>query len=163
MYSARKNRHSVITTCITLAISAIAFTSKTQNSSQRFTDKYWVVESVTVSPSIDLDLDGKPDTDMTILIEECEKDDALMFKSDNTLIQHVGEKKCDDDDPIEEEVGEWSYNESTKTLTQNRFDSDGKPQSALIKSVSPTKLVIHTSFTTTNNKEHLVVAVYKAK
>ncbi len=165
MHSAGKNsRITMIVCCITLLVTAIAFTVKPhQTAVPSFTDKYWKIESITVSPAVDLDMDGKPDADATILLEECDRDDAEMYKSDRTIIKHAGTKKCDDDDPLEEEVGEWSYNEATKTITQTRYDSDREPASLTVKEVSASKLVLQSSFTTTKNTVHQLTAVYKLK
>lgn len=128
---------------------------------EAFTDKYWKLETITVSPAVDLDMDGKPDTDMRILLEDCQMDDAEMYKSNNKVMKHEGSQKCDDEDPQESEVGTWKYDSSTKKLTLNKNDYN-KPEVLTIKEVSSGKLVVTGTFKS-KNAEHLIHAVYKAK
>lgn len=143
-------------------ITVMAFTyNKVSTPNEAFTDKYWKLETITVSPAVDLDMDGKPDTDMRILLEDCQKDDAEMYKSNNKLMKDEGSEKCDDEDPQQSEVGTWKYDASTKTLTINKNDSE-KPQLLTIKEVSSGKLVVTGTFKS-KNATHLIHAVYKVK
>ena len=128
---------------------------------EAFTDKYWKLETITVSPAVDLDMDGKPDTDMRILLADCQKDDAEMYKSNNKVMKHEGSEKCDEEDPQESEVGTWKYDVSTKKLTLNKTDYN-KPEVLTVKEVSSGKLVLTGTFRS-KNTEHLIHAVYKAK
>ena len=76
----------------------ISFTTAHQSPS--FTGKFWKPVTMTVSPAIDLDLDGKPDTDLLANLEECDQDDAEMYKSNGKTIKHGGTGRFDDSWPV---------------------------------------------------------------
>lgn len=154
----------VLTAAIILSLVALSHEKVSGGESaqnEAFTDKYWKVETMTVSPAVDLDMDGKPDTDVRVLLEECEKDDAEMYKSNNKVMKHGGSEKCDEEDPDESEVGTWKYDASTRSLTVHHYDTR-KPQVLTIKEVSSGKLVLTRTFQS-NKGEHLIHAVLRAK
>ncbi len=126
-----------------------------------FADKYWLLESSTVVPAIDLDMDGKPDNDIRVMLEDCNKDDAEMYKTGGKIIKHNGAKKCDEDEETIEENGTWEYNAATKQLTSHHSDTD-KPQTVTIQEVSATKMVATYVFKSAK-ATHTITAVFKSK
>lgn len=126
-----------------------------------FADKFWKLESSVVTPAVDLDMDGKADTDIRVMMEDCEKDDAEMYKSGGKVMKHNGANKCDEDDEEVLESGTWEYNATTKQLTIKHHDTR-KAQTATVKEVSGNKMVVVSSFTSSKGK-HSITAVYKAK
>lgn len=126
-----------------------------------FTGKYWLLESSTVSPAIDLNMDGKPDTDIRVMQEDCEKDDAEMYKSDGKLMKNNGSRKCDDEEEAVEESGTWKYNAATKEITVHHYNTE-KPQTVILKEVSGNKMVLSYTFKSTK-ATHIITAIYKAK
>lgn len=84
-----------------------------------FTEKKWITVRVEASPSFDFDGDGKLDTDVTKLVfDPCDLDNSMIFKSDKKLAYDEGATKCDPADPQQGTDGTWSYDKSTKILTQ---------------------------------------------
>ncbi|WP_127124399.1 lipocalin family protein [Pseudoflavitalea rhizosphaerae] len=148
---------------LTILISASIATAFTIPADQKapFADKYWILESSVVSPAIDLNMDGKADTDIRVMLEDCEKDDAEMYKTGGTVMKHEGASKCDEEEETVTESGNWKYNAGTKQLTVKHHDTD-KPQTMTVKEVSGNKMVVTTTFTSGKGK-HNVTAVYKLK
>lgn len=126
-----------------------------------FADKYWVMESSSITPAIDLDMDGKADTDIRVMMEDCERDDAEMFKSGGKILKHDGNKRCDEEEEQVTESGTWTYDANTKQLT-SKHHSTSKPQTVLVKEVSASKMAVQYSFTSGKGK-HTIHAVYKVK
>lgn len=59
------------------------------------------------------------DTDVTKLVfDPCDLDNSMIFKSDKKLAYDEGATKCDPADPQQGTDGTWSYDKSTKILTQ---------------------------------------------
>ena len=139
---------------------ATAFTLPTIQKAP-FADKYWKLESSVVSPAIDLNMDGKADTDIRVMLEDCEKDDAEMYRTGGTVMKHEGASKCDEEDEDVSESGTWQYNAGTKQLTIKHHDT-GKPQTMTVKEVSGNKMVVVSEFTSSKGK-HSITAVFKAK
>lgn len=126
-----------------------------------FTDKYWHLESSTVSPAIDLNMDGKEDTDIRVMLQDCEKDDAEMFRKDGKVMKDEGAAKCDEEEEAISESGAWTYNAATRQLTVKHHDTN-KPQTLTVKEVSGNRMVLSYDFSSTKGK-HNITAVYKAK
>lgn len=154
--------------CLPVAAAMILFShSSCQPASGRgtlqsapFADKYWKISTITVSPAVDLDLDGKPDTDMRMLIEDCDKDNAEMYSSNKKILEHAGKVKCDEDEEEIEEKGTWKYDAATKKLTADMNDTG--PQVLTVVEATGDRLVLHYPFVAKDGK-HLVRAVYRVK
>lgn len=104
-----------------------------------FGNKRWVVVSSTISPALDVNGDGKPDSDLMILTQACEKDDSEQYSEDGTIITFRGKLKCEEDEEDEEETGTWSYDAKTKTLTVHRYESR-RPVVTKVVSISPQQI-----------------------
>ncbi|MBO9635499.1 MAG: hypothetical protein J7578_20510 [Chitinophagaceae bacterium] len=126
-----------------------------------FADKYWVLESSVVEPAIDLNMDGKADTDIRVMLEKCELDDAEMFKSDGKLLKDFGSSKCDEEETNGKEVGNWKFDPATKQITSKHDDTE-KPQVVTVKEVSGNKMVVTYAFTSSRGN-HTITGIYKAK
>lgn len=127
-----------------------------------FSDKYWVMESSTIVPAADMNGDGKPDADLRDILEDCDKDDAEMFRSDGKLMTHHGTKKCDSDEEEITEMGTWKYDPATKQITTNQ-DGMAKPHVVTIKELTASKMVATFDFTSTDGQKHTVTGTYKVK
>lgn len=113
--------------------------SELQNSSP-FGVHFWVVSSSSVHPAIDINGDRKPDTDLRIVVPDCELDDADQYQSDGTILTDYGRLSCDDEQEQREESGTWSFDVATKMLTIEKYDGGGSIQ-AKLESTSGTELV----------------------
>jgi hypothetical protein len=105
-----------------------------------FGDRYWTVTSITINPPLDVNLDGKPDTDLRILVPACEKDDAERYSDDVYIIIHRGTTLCDEEEERTEEFGTWSYDKKTKQLTVEKYDSEQVIE-ATVESASDSEIV----------------------
>lgn len=132
--------------------------AKTQKSI--FGNRRWAVASSTIQPALDVDMDGKPDTDLTILLPRCEKDDTERYREDGIIETNRGRIKCDEDEEQEEETGTWSYDEASKTLTLDRYDSR-KPVKGKVISVSASEVVFTVAHQSSAGK-HTIRTVLRA-
>lgn len=126
-----------------------------------FTGKYWYLESSHVEPAIDLNMDGKADTDIRVMLEDCDKDDAEMYRADGKILKDFGSVKCDEEDKNGKEVGSWTFDAATRQITAKHDDTE-KPQSVTIKEISGNKMVMTYTFTSSKG-DHTITAVFKAK
>ena len=80
----------------------------------------WKATSLTVSPAIDFNMDGTPDSDLMQFVDACSKDDITTFKTDKTYTEDEGATKCDPADPQVFATGNWTFNgdETAVTLTE---------------------------------------------
>lgn len=149
---------AVLTGSTIFAVLTFSFDSKEK---VPFADKYWILESSTITPAIDLDMDGKADTDIRVMLEDCERDDAEMFKSGGKIMKHDGKDRCDEEEEEVTESGTWTYDAATKQLT-SKHNRASKPQTVLVKEVNASKMTVQYTFTSAKGK-HLINAVYKVK
>ncbi|ADQ18012.1 lipocalin family protein [Leadbetterella byssophila] len=145
---------------LTIAL-AICTSLQASQYSSPFGNKYWIIESSTIQPALDLDLDGKPDTDILKITPACEKDDALLFRADGTILTHRGKVKCEDDEETEEETGEWTYDASSKKFTLHYFDSR-KPVVATLTEISANRIVAVETHKSAKG-QHTIKTVLKVK
>jgi hypothetical protein len=148
---------------LTIVLVTASFLKPVSNNQQApFTGKYWILESSTVVPAIDLNMDGKPDNDIRVMMEDCELDDGEMYKADGKLMKDQGRKKCDEDDEQVMESGTWTYDAAAKKITVHHYDTD-KPQTHTLKELSGNKMVLTYIFKTSKGSSHTITAVLKAK
>ncbi|UFH54296.1 hypothetical protein [Spirosoma sp. KNUC1025] len=91
-----------------------------------FVGKAMMMTSFQVNPAIDLDADGKLDTDLTIFLRDCDKDNTITFEKNGVMSGSNGQLSCSSDeaDPSAAKPSHWTYNESTKTI---RIVKDNDP------------------------------------
>ncbi|GEM_PF-1192873 len=91
--------------------------------SSPFDDRYWLVESIIIHPALDLNRDGKPETDLLKLLPTCERDNVDLYRKDGLIITEWGTLNCDEDEENGIETGIWSFDPDTQTLTVEKYDS----------------------------------------
>ena len=128
--------------------------------SPSFVGKKWQVEKITVSPSIDWDIDGVKDTDIYALLEPCDKDDTMILKESGNVVREGGVEKCDEYEDDQWEDGTWKYDAATDMLT---FTKDGKPDVSKVIESNSQSLVLKHHFQSTKGEEHILTAVYRVK
>lgn len=158
-----KTSQALFTLAILAGASLITAFTLPFNTRQKapFADKYWILESSTVSPAIDLNGDGKPDSDIRVMLEDCERDDAEMYKTGGTVMKHEGKNRCDEEEEVITESGTWNYDAATKQLTVKHHNTS-KPQVMTVKEATASKMVVSNVFTSSKGK-HTIVAIYKTK
>ncbi|NML23433.1 lipocalin family protein [Pseudoflavitalea sp. G-6-1-2] len=144
-----------------LAITAFALPAK-QEQTPSFADKYWLMESGSIVPATDLNADGKPDSDLRNFLEDCEKDDTEMFRSNGKFVKNLGKQKCVEGEDAEYEDGSWTYNSATKQLTIKQNEVP-QPIVISIKELTATKLVGTFEFTSPQGQKVMITGVYKLK
>ncbi|MVM33552.1 hypothetical protein GO755_26175 [Spirosoma sp. HMF4905] len=98
----------------------------TTDNSLAFVGKNLMMTSFQVNPAIDLDGDGKLDSDLTVFLRACDKDNTIIFEKNGTMSGSNGQLSCSDDesDPSTVKPSHWTYNEQTKTI---HIVEDGDP------------------------------------
>jgi hypothetical protein len=83
-----------------------------------FVGKNLMMTSFQINPAIDLNGDGTLDNDLMIFLEDCDKDNTIIFEKNGKLSGSNGALVCTngDDDPSAVEPSHWTYNAQTKTL-----------------------------------------------
>lgn len=77
--------------------------------------------------------------DMYALMDECDKDDIMTFKSDKTTLGDEGATKCDPNDPQTTGTGTW---ELTSNDTQLEVTEDGETTVMTITSLTSDELLV---------------------
>ena len=75
----------------------------------------WRMTVYTLSPPIDIDLDGQVDADGLATFQPCEKDDYLFFHTDGTAEINEGPTKCDASDPQTDTI-KWAFVNDEKEI-----------------------------------------------
>ena len=109
----------------TLMLTASAFKKDNQtvqpdsnSATLAFVGKSLVMTSFQVSPAIDLDADGKLDSDLTVFLRDCDKDNSITFEKEGVMSGSNGNLSCSDHEvasPIAKS-SHWTYDPSTKTI-----------------------------------------------
>src|SRR5690606_49768 len=123
-----------------LFVALVSLVTSASAQDNPFGNRFWTIASVTINPPLDVDLDGKPDTDLLILVPTCEKDDAERYQDDGLIIIDRGTKLCEGEDEKIEEFGTWSFNDKTKELIIDHYDSE-KAIVTKVQSASSSEIV----------------------
>lgn len=83
-----------------------------------FVGKNLVMTSFQLNPAIDMDGDGKVDSDLMVFLRDCDKDNTIVFEKNGKLSGGNGQLSCSDDDadPSAVKPSHWTYNAQTKTI-----------------------------------------------
>ncbi len=100
------------------------------------TGKNFVISAKTISPPIEYN--GIETTDLFSTMDDCDKDDITIFKTDSTATFDEGATKCDAGD-LQQSYGTWQFldNETKLSVT-----SDGVTESYDLIELSDTKLKV---------------------
>ncbi|WP_315823553.1 hypothetical protein [Paraflavitalea speifideaquila] len=120
------------------------------------------MESSTVVPAVDLNMDGKPDKDIRVMMEDCDLDDGEMYKTNGKTMKDNGRNKCDEEDEQVVESGTWTYDAASKQITVHHYNTD-KPQTHTLKEISGSRMVLTYTFKTPKGSSHTITAVLRAK
>lgn len=119
----------VVVATLMLAASACKKETETvqpDSSTPAFVGKNLMMTSFRVSPSVDLDGDGKVDDDLLSFLKPCERDNTILFEKNGKMSGGNGTLSCNgaEIDPSAAKPGTWTYNEQTKTI---RIVKDNNP------------------------------------
>lgn len=164
--SAMRLNHGVFLVFISAMLSVALYIScqaSEENKTKKFTsftNKSWRLQALYVAPAVDWDLDGKKETDILAVLEDCEKDDLLILRSDKVVVRNAGKIKCDEEDDQEKQTGVWSFNQGSKKLV---LKEAGQAQELTIVEVNDNRLVLSYNWNATSGKAHKITAIYVVK
>jgi hypothetical protein len=112
----KMKRYVTLVVCFTITLASL-FSACDKDDEQKtevlsktdlLTSGQWKITAYTLTPPMDLNGDGTPDSDGLAAMEGCERDDLLIFSKDGTLIIDEGSTKCDPEDS-QQESSTWSF------------------------------------------------------
>ncbi len=109
--------------------SALTFTScekdsdDTKTKTEMITSHGWTMTGLDVEPGIDMFVDGTwlPVTDVFLQMNDCSKDNEVIFNANGTLIEETN-SKCHPAEPATY-TGTWSFNSDETRLVLNTDES----------------------------------------
>jgi len=112
---------------------------KPKTKTELITAGSWKATALTISPAVDFNGDGTPDSDLFQFSQACEKDDITNFKTDKTYTEEEGATKCNSSDPQVYTNGTWAFSgdETKITLTPN---GSSNPETFTISELSANTL-----------------------
>lgn len=146
--------------------------NKDKTNFELITEASWKVSVGTIVPEITLDILGT-----TIVVDEywdllayqnggqvqdCNKDDLMLIKSDSTVVLDEGPTKCDINDPQTEDGGTWKFmeNESKIEFSSFPFDPTGMPQTLDVTTLTKDSLHLQMLYTFVNPTDSNDVTVH---
>jgi hypothetical protein len=116
---AKKTALVILTVAVTAAFRKDPERSKTP----LLTSGGWMLISDFMDPAIDIDADGHTENELTKALSQCEKDNLMIFRVDNTIAEDEGATKCDPSDPQLVSTGTWKFydNESKIIIRDSGF------------------------------------------
>ncbi|MBD2753644.1 hypothetical protein [Spirosoma validum] len=91
--------------------------AEASNNTPAFIGKNLTMTSFQVNPAIDLDADGKLDTDLTIFLRDCDKDNTVTFEKGGVMSGSNGPLSCSANEVAPSiKPSHWTYDPSTKTI-----------------------------------------------
>ena len=151
----------------------------TKTKTEMLTTGKWLMESGTITPSIEVDIFGTKVTisnywqllaaiNGTTDAEPCVKDNLMIFNTDSTLILDEGATKCDPADPQQEDGGNWMFKENETKITFSAFPYDPLKEERTMKIISLTdsKMVLEMNYdftdpVTMGTTSHLIELNFK--
>ena len=122
----------------------------------------WQIANIILDPAIDIDGDGKPESDVTnLLFRPCDLDNTLVFERGGNFSSDNGKLSCDDDEPAPTKPGTWTYDSATKKLRIVDGEAPGEVMEWSVIEASPKYLKVKTVLTEEGN-EIGIVMVWKA-
>jgi hypothetical protein len=117
-------------------------------------NKKWLATSMTIDPGVDIDGDGKIDTDWMQFIEDCEKDDLTVFADDGELLTLDGAVKCGN---AGNPPSHWELSDNNTRL---KVTFEGETEMWDIVSITATSLKVKFSYNV-EGKNVVMTATFK--
>ena len=90
------------------------------------TGKNWRLTAFICDPPYDFFGTGTPISNVYAQFSPCDKDDILLFKTNNTYVQDEGATKCNTGDPQIIATGPWTFNSTESIITQDAGTSNSQ-------------------------------------
>lgn len=83
---------------------------------ENFSDKQWEIEAWDLETPLDIDDDGRLETDLMDLLEHCDKDNLITFAKSGKVLEDSGERLCEDDQPGEVHSKNWDFDKKEQMI-----------------------------------------------
>lgn len=145
-----------------LTMAVVVFACKkdekeTKTVAEYLTGHQWRTVSVTINPAYDWYRTGTKITDLFAPLNDCYKDDLLVFDDDGTFYLLNGSVKCEGDEAEREDQGEYTLSADQKQLIREEYVVP-----AVIKEISDSRLVLESTLIE-NNVQYSYTETYKAE
>lgn len=113
----------------------------------------WQMAEFKLDPALDIDGDGKPDSDLMRFLRPCDLDNTIVFERSGRMSGDNGKVTCDDDhnDPAANKPGSWTYDNVTKLLRIVDGD-DGSVSEWIVVDATAKYLNVRTNITEDGQK-----------
>jgi hypothetical protein len=112
----KMKRNVTLVACFTITLASLfsacdkdeELKTEVPSKTDLLTSGQWKITAYTLTPPMDLNGDGTPDSDGLAAMEACQRDNLFIFSKNGTLTTDEGSTKCDPDDP-QQEPSTWSF------------------------------------------------------
>lgn len=133
------------------------------NRKPQFIDKTWEIEAWDLITPVDIDDDGRLETDLMDLLDPCDEDNLMTFSGDGRFLENSGEDICDDDVAGEIHTYNWSYERSTQMLNLKDAQTGKKEGEWEVVLQSDNRLWIKFSLLPGGKQDSLLQSIIKLK
>lgn len=119
----------------------------------------WQLSNMVLDPAVDIDGDGRVDSDITnLFLRPCDLDNTLVFERGGNVSGDKGKLRCDDDDPTPTgKSARWTYDSAAKQL---RIVDGTEVTEWVVLEASASYLKVKQQFTE-EGKTYLIVMTWK--
>lgn len=133
------------------------------NREPQFVDKTWEIVAWDLTAPLDIDDDGRVETDLTDLLERCDEDNLMTFSGDGRFLESPGDELCEDDILVEKHTYNWSYERSTQKLTLKNPQTGKREDEWEVLFQSDDRLWIKFNLLPDGKKDSLLKSIIKLK
>jgi hypothetical protein len=127
---------------LTVAVIAACKKDPASDRTPLLTSSGWTLTSDFINPGIDIDADGHTENELTNVLLPCEKDNLMIFRTNNTIDEDEGSTKCDPSDPQLVTTGTWRfYDNESKIIMGDTGHEDTAQLVQLTKSTLVLKFI----------------------
>jgi hypothetical protein len=112
----KMKRNVILVACFTITLASLFsacdkpddLKTEVPSKTDLLTSGQWKITAYTLTPPLDLDGDGTPDSNGLAAMEACQRDNLFIFSKNGTLTTDEGSTKCNPTDP-QQESSTWSF------------------------------------------------------
>ncbi|WP_026632510.1 hypothetical protein [Dyadobacter alkalitolerans] len=115
-----KNNSFIKVACIAMLFPAVFSCEEADLSlptrKENFSDKQWEIDAWDLETPLDIDDDGRAETDLMDLLETCDEDNLITFAKNGKVLEDAGLDLCEDDQPGEIHTYNWDFDKKDQAI-----------------------------------------------